>query len=89
MDKSLTELDIMLDGLETALPQMIEDHADDGGLWAAFAGKADAIEDVAGEHPQPCPIEDRLHAGEPRPPKARAAQNLGRNLRDIRRVALV
>ena len=29
---------------------MIEDHAEEGDFWSAFAGEADNIEDRAGEH---------------------------------------
>ena len=46
----LPQLIAQLDALEAALPQLMDDHPDEGDFWMAFAGNADVIEDAAGEH---------------------------------------
>ncbi len=38
------DLVIALDALQAELPSMIEEYADTGDFWNAFAGRADAIE---------------------------------------------
>lgn len=47
---TLSELHAQLDHLETALPQLLADHPEEGDFWSAFAGLADVTEDAAGEH---------------------------------------
>lgn len=50
MPANLNTLDGQLNALETDLPVLIQVHPSSGGLWAAFAGLADVIEDNAGAH---------------------------------------
>jgi len=47
MSLALDKLDEMLDGLEAALPRMIEEHPDDNSFWPLFSGHADVIEGCA------------------------------------------
>lgn len=46
----LAELLEKLNALEEALPGMIQAYPDPADFWPAFAGLADLIEDVAGQH---------------------------------------
>jgi len=50
MPPNLNTLEAQLNALETDLPVLIQVHSSSGGLWAAFAGLADVIEDNAGAH---------------------------------------
>lgn len=47
MATTRADLDKRLDTLEAMLPELIQDNPDDGDFWAAFAGEADVIEDLA------------------------------------------
>jgi hypothetical protein len=44
MNLPRSKLDQMLDGLEAALPHMLQEHPDDDSFRALFAGNADLIE---------------------------------------------
>lgn len=46
------DLESRLVALEQSLPQLIADHPDPADFWPAFAGEADVIEDMAGDHSQ-------------------------------------
>lgn len=46
------DLESRLVALEQSLPQLIADTPDPADFWPAFAGEADVIEDMAGDH---CP----------------------------------
>ena len=54
------DLATRLTALEQSLPQLIADHPDPADFWPAFAGEADVIEDMAGDH---CPeVSQRIDA---------------------------
>jgi hypothetical protein len=44
-----TKLDEMLDGLEAALPRMLDEYPDDDQFWPYFSGHAEVIEGSASE----------------------------------------
>lgn len=46
----LNTLNLLLNDLEAALPNMMRDYPDPADFWPAFAGLADVIEDSAGVH---------------------------------------
>ena len=48
MAKSRSELNTILDELQTELPILLNDTEDQDDFWMAFTGLSDAIEDSAG-----------------------------------------
>lgn len=48
--KPRSDLDTMLDGLERALPGMLERFPNESDLWPEFSERANEIRDAAGPH---------------------------------------
>lgn len=48
MAKSRSELDSILDELQSELPMLLKDTEDQDDFWMAFTGLSDAIEDGTG-----------------------------------------
>ena len=60
MTVPLTELHRQVDLLEADVPRWLEEYPDPADFWPLFAGAADVIEDLAGEHCRE--IGDRIQA---------------------------